>query len=429
VDFIPFYLPRIKSYAITMTPINESLHELSMQVRPFDEESFGYERTCVVFKLIMDRLVKFMRNDASGRYVKLRLHDRLVPKSIFQDRYCQLKPRYSHWVSKWNEAERQTDGNGSSIRRSHMTTDPLKHVFEDILIATFLICLWEAEYGGSLSARRSLRFIDIGCGNGFLVHLLSEEGFTGYGVDLAKRPLWDAFPSTKTHLIERTLDPTDLVFNPATGDPLSANHSDINEVNANDDGRDLWLIGNHADELTGWIPLIAARTSLRFPSVLHHSTASAAPRCKFMVLPCCFHDLAGQRNPFGRTITWNGPGKQPAKYEIYLQWVRDIIGDVCGYQAEDEWLRIPSTKNACIIGRRFNSNENLEDAVIADRIDRVISSVAFVPRLSDREKNALRELRKRGVVADRLNVNDGRLSSKESSLSTEELLVFADLEL
>jgi hypothetical protein len=59
----------------------------------------------------------------------------------------------------------------------------------------------------------------------------------------------------------------------------------------------------------------------------------------------------------------------------------------------------------------------------------VISSVAFVPRLSDREKNALRELRKRGVVADRLNVNDGRLSSKESSLSTEELLVFADLEL
>ena len=37
-----------------------------------------------------------------------------------------------------------------------------------------------------------------------------------------------------------------------------------------------WLIGNHSDELTPWIPVIAARSS---------------SKTNFFLLPCCFWDF------------------------------------------------------------------------------------------------------------------------------------------
>lgn len=31
---------------------------------------------------------------------------------------------------------------------------------------------------------REQTFVDLGCGNGFLVHILTSEGYKGYGIDL-----------------------------------------------------------------------------------------------------------------------------------------------------------------------------------------------------------------------------------------------------
>ncbi len=37
-------------------------------------------------------------------------------------------------------------------------------------------------------------FIDLGCGNGLLVHILGGEGFRGTGLDIRKRKIWESFP-------------------------------------------------------------------------------------------------------------------------------------------------------------------------------------------------------------------------------------------
>ena len=49
--------------------------------------------------------------------------------------------------------------------------------FQDLAIAAYLVSLWSSE------ATKPKSFIDIGCGNGLLVYLLTQEGFEG-GVGL-----------------------------------------------------------------------------------------------------------------------------------------------------------------------------------------------------------------------------------------------------
>lgn len=79
--------------------------------------------------------------------------------------------------------------------------------------------------------RKDVSFVDLGCGNGFLVYLLASEGFTGYGkknrnelkkqtnmnqhkttgIDLQKRKIWDKFPSF-VKLEHKAFIPTEAVF-------------------------------------------------------------------------------------------------------------------------------------------------------------------------------------------------------------------------
>ncbi len=139
---------------------------------------------------------------------------------------------------------------------------------------------------------------------------------------------------------------------------------------------------NHPDELTPWIPILAAQSSLSQQS-------SASPRIKFFVLPCCFHDFSGARNPFGITIpTLSEPGK--GRYESYLAWIESIAHNA-GFAVEKEWMRIPSTKNAALIGRAWRSDhdENDSRAFIADCL-----TTSFQPRLTDTERQRLNIERK-----------------------------------
>jgi len=62
-------------------------------------------------------------------YKKRVIHDVIIPKILYQDTYYQLKQKYGkYWVEHWPE-----------------DTDPQKHVFEDIGIATWLKLLWNDD--------------------------------------------------------------------------------------------------------------------------------------------------------------------------------------------------------------------------------------------------------------------------------------------
>ena len=87
-----------------------------------------------------------------------------------------------------------------------------------------------------------------------------------------------------------------------------------------------WLLGNHSDELTPWIPVMAALTS---------------EASKFFVLPCC---------PFTFTGKFVKKNAKVSQYRDYLDYVRSV-GTNCGFEMEEDRLRIPSTKRICFVGR------------------------------------------------------------------------------
>lgn len=337
VHDVPFHIPRVPAFRIGYEVNHEnSVSKLRVEAQEFHDGPLSDPFYSDHLKHLLQKIVRFIQGNQKapgGEYVKRVNHDRVVPKVMYQDRYVEIKEKYRYWIDEWSKT---------------MQTDPHKHVYEDISITTFLICLWELEQKREGNLKKP-RFVDIGCGNGFLVHILNKEGYEGYGIDISKRDLWE---SLDCDLRAETLNPTQKTF----------------ELDVVDDA-DLWLIGNHADEMTGWLPILAARTNLLMN----------AQRVKFFVLPCCFHDLNGRKNPFGLTIPH---GKGP-KYESYLAWVKNIC-ESCGFNTETEWLRIPSTKNCAFIGRKQDLNgveETLED---------LLSSVVFEPRLSDREKTLQR---------------------------------------
>ncbi|OXB62029.1 hypothetical protein ASZ78_015671 [Callipepla squamata] len=58
--------------------------------------------------------------------------------------------------------------------------------------------LWEEERKTKGLAKKQ-SFVDLGCGNGLLVHILSNEGHLGRGIDVRRRKIWDMF-GPETHL-------------------------------------------------------------------------------------------------------------------------------------------------------------------------------------------------------------------------------------
>ncbi|XP_047574706.1 probable tRNA (uracil-O(2)-)-methyltransferase isoform X4 [Lutra lutra] len=89
--------------------------------------------------------------------------------------YQMLKEKYKDMVKVWPEV-----------------TDPEKFVYEDVAIAAYLLILWEEERAErGLMAKQS--FVDLGCGNGLLVHILSTEGHPGRGIDVRRRKIWDMY--------------------------------------------------------------------------------------------------------------------------------------------------------------------------------------------------------------------------------------------
>ncbi|XP_051056219.1 probable tRNA (uracil-O(2)-)-methyltransferase isoform X2 [Phodopus roborovskii] len=228
-------------------------------------------------------LAKLARWAVENRKSEFKSTLSLVSILRYSKMYQELKEKYRDMV--WPEV-----------------TDPEKFVYEDVAIATYLLILWEEERAErGVTTKQS--FVDLGCGNGLLVHILSNEGHPGRGIDVRRRKIWDMY-GPQTQLEEGSIIPSDKTLFPGVD----------------------WLIGNHSDELTPWIPVIAARSSYT---------------CRFFVLPCCFFDFLGR---------YCRRQSKKTQYREYLDFVLEV-GLSCGFHMQEDCLRIPSTKRVCLIGK------------------------------------------------------------------------------
>ncbi|KAI8898773.1 hypothetical protein BC833DRAFT_588590 [Globomyces pollinis-pini] len=319
---LPYFYPKFKSFRYSFID-----QMLSIELLPYEDsqELIDDPRMISIWKRILKFIYKFSFGMKNG-YEKRVHHDIAVPKIEYQDLYAELKTKYRHWVDLWPEE-----------------TDPAKHVFEDIGIATWLICLWKQE-----KTTKKYKFIDLGCGNGFLTYLLTQEGYSGYGVDLSERKIWSQFPSS-TKLYQRPIY------------PMEEKLEDVD-----------WIIGNHPDELTLWIPIMASIS-----------------KTKFMIIPCCLHELSGQK--FTKLDVNLG------RYMTYCKAIEKLSTNL-GFQIEWEHLRIPSTKNICL----FSRNQTIVDG-IDSIIDDLTKTVNFNLRKTDRQKT-LEYLSKREMKLNKQNV-------------------------
>lgn len=327
----PFYLPPVKAVGILYHDRTVSVHyilfddDISMdktnpEYKAFHERDIT-ERVFRIAHHLGETAYKHSCGAKAG-YKKRVHHDLIVPKVVFQDKYIDLKNRYSKvLVQNWVES-----------------TDPKKHVFEDLAIAAFVVKLWDQMY----KSKTEFSFVDVGCGNGLLVNILINEGYQGYGIDARARKSWATYsPTVQAHLKEQVIVPKILLdqsptkeFKPSlpTSNPVTYNSLFSDPfVNVADFPENAFLIGNHSDELTVWLPLFDR---------------------PFIVIPCCSHALSGAKHRFT-------PKKQEAKssYASLVDHVEEIASRF-GWAIEKESLRIPSTRNTALIGRKKSDREN-----------------------------------------------------------------------
>ncbi|XP_072315286.1 probable tRNA (uracil-O(2)-)-methyltransferase [Eucyclogobius newberryi] len=244
--------------------------------------------------LSSDLLPKLMRWATECKTSEFKSTLSLLPVEKYSLMYQHLKNKYKAMVKVWPEV-----------------TDPEKFVYEDVAIATYLLVLW-AEDRREKNLADPQSFVDLGCGNGLLVHILTNEGHPGKGIDVRRRKIWDMY-GPQTVLEEKAITPSESFLFTGTD----------------------WLIGNHSDELTPWIPVIAARSSYS---------------CCYFVLPCCFFDFYGK---------YQRRQCKKSQYKEYIDFICEV-SQVSGFSTEEDCLRIPSTKRVCLVGKSRNYSQSAE---------------------------------------------------------------------
>ncbi|KAF5907065.1 putative tRNA (uracil-O(2)-)-methyltransferase [Clarias magur] len=284
-----------------------SLHTLRPE--QWFSDGVGYPRLTWLTSELLPKLAHWAAQDKATEF-KSTLS--LISVEKYSILYQQLKLKYKELIKVWPEV-----------------TDPEKFVFEDVAIATYLLVLWAEERAEKgITSKQS--FVDLGCGNGLLVHILNNEGHPGKGIDIRKRKIWDMY-GPNTHLEEKAITPSAAFLFPETD----------------------WLIGNHSDELTPWIPVIAARSS-------YH--------CRYFVLPCCFFDFCGK---------YQRRQCKKSQYREYVDFISEVSA-VCGFQTHEDCLRIPSTKRVCLIGTSRSYELAEEELAEVKRTDYIMGRQALI---------------------------------------------------
>lgn len=117
-----------------------------------------------------------------------------------------------------------------------------------------------------------------------------------------------------------------------------------------------FLIGNHADELTPWVPVLSTVHSLSgyinipccawsFDAKYERSKTSLYP------LP---PKLAITSEEFVLSLNMGAQGEGGSSYSMYRTWLA-YLSLHCGWEVECEVLRIPSTRNWALVGRHLSS--------------------------------------------------------------------------
>ena len=299
------------------------------------------------------------------------IKDTIIPQHLVQNTYSRLKQTYaSDLIARWVES-----------------TEPSKHVFEDLSIAAFLTELWKLMYhDGSFPG-----FVDIACGNGVLVYILLKEGYHGWGFDARRRKTWGLL-GIDEHLEERICIPQ--LFLTALN---LREHDALPGVGVHDGIflADTFIISNHADELTPWTPLLAALSCPESP-------------LPFLVIPCCSHALSGAKHRYtprdidASTITRstehpspnntaasvNDSESQPSTGDLkslrtqkakaanhtddksmYACLTKKVVAlaEEVGIEVEMTLMRIPSTRNIGVVGGR--KRVQLSDKAIGSEVN------------------------------------------------------------
>ena len=361
---IPWYHPKVRALAFlysgdeTWTSVPSPNVSIHIALFPDSDSTIVAPR---IYRTLHHLLGTIHKHGTGllGGYTKRTHHDLIIPQAVYQDTYTRLKSTHAaRLIGAWAE-----------------TTNPTKHVFEDLGIAAFLIELWREMYPPGPDGQSTFPgFVDLGCGNGVLVDILLHEGWPGHGVDARARKSWVTFsPAVRARLAQAIIVPEPLRRGSAAvvdgeGEAAAATAAaPADEAAEFHDGvfgpPGVFVVSNHGDELTGWTPLLAALS-----------------RSPFLAIPCCSHDLGGARF---RAPVVAGPraprphGKQPSAYAALVAWV-ERLGTDLGYEVEREMLRIPSTRNAALLGRWPGGAKGA--AVVA-----AASASAPAPRMSVQE--------------------------------------------
>ncbi|PYI03493.1 DUF1613-domain-containing protein [Aspergillus sclerotiicarbonarius CBS 121057] len=377
---MPFYHPLLRSLAFLYDfnpntpetapgPGTMSIHFLLFPDEPIQNR---LERTLQALLTIQIRLARGTRltgkpEGGSQNPVK----DNVIPQHLVQNTYTRLKAKYaSELCQKWVES-----------------TEPSKHVFEDLSITAFLIELWRSMYGAVPADEQNNNtqdspkrpfpgFVDVACGNGVLVYVLIMEGYTGWGFDARRRKTWSIFPeSVQSRLHEEIYIPEPF----ATANPSLLDRLTI-KSHTGTFPKDTFIISNHADELTVWTPLMATLLCPESPS-------------PFIAIPCCSHSLSGARfrypppkapkatdkkNPASGDLKSLRKEKQDAQ-QTEAGFLKSMYGSLTvkamsvaeeiGYDVERTLLRIPSTRNMAVIGGRKRTTQEWKDKGHVDADD------------------------------------------------------------
>lgn len=188
------------------------------------------------------------------------------------------------------------------------------------------------------------------------MHILRSEGYIGEGIDLRARTSWKHYPpDTQAHLHVHALNPLDLPLSPSDSLP-SFSDSFLKQG--------VFIIANHADELSPWTPVIATLCSASgflsipcctwsFDARFERSqlplrgSATSHGEAAFSFAPPADTDV----DDFVESLRLGGMGGDASKsaYTAYRVWLA-CLGMRCGWVPENETLRIPSTRNWALVG-------------------------------------------------------------------------------